>query len=261
MDNADFIRTAEKIYKENSLMFGFAFWKYREHMKSGDVFDVIVDGVRHMYVISKNRLVYYWSDDDRMIIDDKRLSEFSILTLNSKYRVYIDKLRETHAVNEGVAQVYDMSYKENKFTDDYFTDYFNFSQDCYQEALDIINEDGRQMSLDYIKSFTKLSVFDRNLWVLVRNKTSGEAVSIGISVYDNVIKETDLEWIFVKKEHQGKRVGRMLIAETVRRAIGKSDIIRVGGIADDFYYKCGFQISTDQGFWLKKYGSTAGWWD
>ena len=78
------------------------------------------------------------------------------------------------------------------------------------------------------------------MWLWVRGRASNEPLALGISTYQASIRECYLDWIQVLPEYQGCGLGRLLVSETVKRAIGKSDIIRVTGMADDFYRKCGF---------------------
>lgn len=263
--NTDFILSAEKTYKENPQKFGFAFWKHRELLKSADLFEEVVSGCIHMYAINKNRLVYYWSEDNRMVISKDRLAGFDLLYLHSKYIDSITGLTDTHNISDGNALIYNKNFKETKINKCYYADSFNFNNtDDYIETADIINNstfEGGNMTTEKIKGFTKLPVFDGNLWFFVKEKETGKPVGIGISIYDKDIRETELEWIYVQSDHHGKGVGRILIKETVHRAKDKSDIIRVGGVADDFYIKCGFETKTDQWLWVKRKDSNIGWWD
>ena len=117
------------------------------------------------------------------------------------------------------------------------------------------------MTPERIKEFTTLPTFDKDVWVLVKETKTNIPVSIGICIHDNRIKETELDWIYVHKDHQRKKVGRMLISEIIRRSIPKSKIIRVGGVADEFYIKCGFNIKTEPWLWIPKKDTKVGWWD
>ena len=264
-NNTGFILSAEKTYKENPQKFGFAFWKYRELLKSADLFKEVVNGRIYMFAINKNRLIYYWSEDNHMVIPKNRLMDFDLLYIHEKYIDSITGLKETHDINDGIALIYDKYFKENRINKCYYVDSFNFNSiDDYINAADIINNStsgGGNMTPEKIKEFTKLPVFDRNLWIFVKEKETKKPVSIGISIYDKDIHEAELEWIYVQPDHHGKGVGRMLIQEIVRRAKDKSDIIRVGGIADDFYVKCGFKIKTDPWLWVKRKDSDVSWWD
>jgi GNAT superfamily N-acetyltransferase len=74
----------------------------------------------------------------------------------------------------------------------------------------------------------------------VKSRASKEAVAMVISTYLASIRECYLDWIQVLPAYQGRGLGRLLVSETIKRAIGKSDIICVTGMVDDFYRKCGF---------------------
>ena len=265
-NNYKFIAEAEKIYMEDSRRFGFAFWKYRELLKTANVFEKVVDGCTHMYAVNKNKLIFYWSDNNRMIIPKEQLIDFDIIYIPAKYKKSITVLENTHDIHEGFLQIYNNNFTETKSNENYYVDSFDFNGvDDFKRAADVLNDDSPvhkgNMSVDRLKSFTKLLVYDGNLWVFVKEKATNEPVSISISVYDKKLRQTDVEWVGVRYKHQGKRVGRMLMAETVRRAKTKSDIIQVGGIVDDFYRKCGFEIKTEPQLWIKKKGSNASWWD
>ena len=83
-------------------------------------------------------------------------------------------------------------------------------------------------------------MFDGTLWIWVRTRESNESVGLAISTYQETIKETYLDWIQVLPSYQRMGIGKMLVGETINRAIDKSDIIRVTGMADGFYERCGF---------------------
>lgn len=86
----------------------------------------------------------------------------------------------------------------------------------------------------------------------MKNIKSDKPVAIGIAVYDKEICETELEWIYVDSTYHGKGIGRMIVHELVRRSQDVSRTIRVRGVADEFYIKCGFIKKTDEWFWVKK---------
>jgi GNAT superfamily N-acetyltransferase len=53
------------------------------------------------------------------------------------------------------------------------------------------------------------------------------------------VKETDLDWIFIRPSHHGRGAGRFLIQQIVNRSADRSNVIRVGGTVE-FYKRCGF---------------------
>ena len=99
------------------------------------------------------------------------------------------------------------------------------------------------MTSSRVKRMVSFSAFDPSLWFFVQDAESGKNVAVSISAYSPEVRETDLDWIFVLPEYQGKGAGRFLINETIRRCRDKSDIIRVGGTVE-FYRRCGFVDDT-----------------
>jgi GNAT superfamily N-acetyltransferase len=99
---------------------------------------------------------------------------------------------------------------------------------------------------------TAYSAFEPSLWFFVRDRELQELAAISISAYNAEIRQTDLDWIFVSPEYQGKGCGRFLVNETIRRCRDKSDSICVGG-TEEFYRRCGF-IDFEQWVWAAKEG-------
>lgn len=66
-----------------------------------------------------------------------------------------------------------------------------------------------------------------------------EVIALSISEYNEEVKQTDLDWIYVSPSHHGKGAGRFLVEQTIERCKAKSEDICVGGTVE-FYRKCGF---------------------
>lgn len=262
----NFIEKAEKIYTASPQKFGFAFWKYRELLKDAQIFDEAIDQITYMYAINDNRLIYYWSEDENLIIPRDELSKFDLIYIHSKYKNSLRHLEGSHDINLGNALIYNSNYQKDIDNDSFYVETVDFNESrLFKIIADIINNSSFGtdifLSPDYIQKLIFLPVFDPNFWILVFEKQSKTPVAAGICIYDSKIKETEIEWLYVHKEYHGLGIGRMLINEIIRKAKDKSNLIRVGGVADEFYIKCGFGLKTDEWMWIKRKGSNAGWWE
>lgn len=103
-----------------------------------------------------------------------------------------------------------------------------------------------QVSNQQIKGYKKTIVYNANLWILVREKSTGKYVGSGIADYDDRIKELVLEWIQVLPEYRERRIGQAIVNELLHRMQGVADFATVSGKIDNItnpevlYRRCGF---------------------
>lgn len=114
-------------------------------------------------------------------------------------------------------------------------------------VVEVINRSYTDLSvtLEQIEGYTQTSVYDRNLWVLVREEQTGICVGCGIADFDAEIGELILEWIQVLPDYRKKGIGRAIVNTLLHRA-KKAAFATVSGKADDptcperLYRSCGF---------------------
>jgi len=104
---------------------------------------------------------------------------------------------------------------------------------------------------DTVRNWTKSPAFDPSLWMWAVDRDTGCRVGASVSNYNPRMRETDLDWFYVLPAYQGRGIGRMLVDETIRRSRARSSIIRLSGVADEFYMKCGFR-RTDRWFVIRQ---------
>lgn len=230
-----------------------AFWKVQRMVRAAATYRVTAGPYTARYAIAGdragkgdgNRLVFYGSEDrDRVLLSPADLQALDFLVLHEDfYRVIAGELAGCR-VQESRPLIYEGAAPPAVTPNDaYAVTPFDADRDGADAmAAALINRcyEGHRHTAAEVAGWREQPVFDPNLWLWVQHKATGEPVGLGISTHQPDIRETYLDWIQILPSHHGRGLGRMLVGETLRRALPKSDIIRVTGIADAFYKKCGF---------------------
>ncbi len=217
-----------------------------------------------LYAVKSGKLLFYWADKAKpFAIPANKLKQFQLLNLHHRYAYALEDLAETHEIKEYTPLSYAMPpEKEEKTCDGFCTVTLN-SQNTHSRAAiaGVINESTRgSLTAESIKAWTTNNAFAPELWIGAIDKKTNNLVGVGISTYFSSVMETDLDWFYVRRSYQGRGIGTMLVQETISRCRRKSHIIRVAGIAEDFYIKCGF-ARRDKWYYLTQKSAHAEWWD
>jgi predicted N-acetyltransferase YhbS len=262
----DFLKAAQTKYKQNPYgTSGFAFWKVEEQIRRAATYQ-ITDSHNNecLYAVINGKLVFYWTEYAKpFLIPLDELERFNLVSLHHRYEYVVEALKESHTINS----YYPLSFSgylnsKRVINEDFHVVTLDFKNPQALSAIaDIINESTNgDLTSKSIEKWTEISVFDPELWIGAIDKKSNNMVGVGISTYNPSVQETDLDWFYVRKIFQGKRIGTMLLQETISRCIKKSREIRVAGTADEFYVKCGF-VPRDSWYYLTKKSTNVGWWD
>ena len=181
--------------------------------------------------------VPYWKAENIVIPPDMKIlhdNDFSAEILSD----YIDEkyFRLYHNLKE-IAKV---------ITDDF--EITTAVRKDIKAVVRIINGSYTDISVnkELIKSYTKTPVYNENLWVMVKERTTGKFVGCGLADYDSEAKELVLEWIQVLPQYRGKKIGQLIVTELLFRMKGVADFATVSGKVDNatnpeaLYRKCGF---------------------
>ena len=266
MRKADFSRLVRAKYINDPFgVSGIAFWKVQEQIIKADTFQVDTPqaGIC-LYAVVNQKLVFYWSENEEpFIIPEQELKDFRLLSLHSRFEGAVTNLEDTHTINTYSP----LNYEGDPSRDEKGNDNIQIvtidkqNRENFADIANIINEHtGGRFTPEFIESWTALSVYTPDLWIGAIDKRTSDLVGVGISTYNPAVMETDLDWFYVRKNHQGCGVGRMLVRETISRCRKKSGIIRVAGQADEFYEKCGF-VRKDRWYYLTKKSAKVEWWD
>ena len=102
------------------------------------------------------------------------------------------------------------------------------------------------ISSEELVGYQTHAVYDRELWIAVKECGRDEIIASGIAELDADIKEGILEWIQVSPEYRGKGLGKFVVNELFWRMKDKAEFVTVSGKVDnptnprDLYLACGF---------------------
>ncbi len=242
-----FVDRVRELYRRDPAgVSSIAYWKLEGFLRESEVHEVIEGGETHLYAVRGDQLVFYWSErGGPMVLDTDRLRGFDLLVLHERCETAVAPLADTHHVFPSVALFFDPASAPPPVANPaYEVCGFDFAREQeYEDLARLIRETESRMSLPAaaVRSWRDGPAFDPALWLWVRERATGIPVAVGVANYYAPVRETDLDWIYVLPAHQGRGVGRMLIAELIARSRERSDTIRVSGQADGFYMKCGFR--------------------
>jgi len=238
----DFLRKYKQLFLDGTPGIAvFAYWKVKYLIENGECF--YLPDYDCWYMIRDGHFLVYYSPDNLMHIPAEELNGLECISLPAAMYDSIKERLTGFNVSYDWGLRYDFCYRpRERDAQRYEAVDFDFSgRRHYRKAAEIIGG----LKAKNIRKMTTYTAFDASLWFFVREKGTGELAAISISAYDAEVRQTDLDWIAVAPEFQGRGCGRFLIGETIRRCKGKSDSICVGG-AVAFYRKCGF---TDYELW------------
>ncbi len=224
-----------------------SYWKIKQLIEEGETYFLPESDC--IYMIRNRHLLVYDAPDNRMHLSADELNALDCLSLPaSLYDSVKDRLTGFEAHSAWRLR-YDFSYHPSARPSTRYEavdfDFANPDHDAQAAAI-ISGGDPNAFNANRVRKMTTYTAFDPSLWFFVRDMATGEFAAVSISEYDEDVKQTDLDWIYVAPAYQGKGCGRFLMEETVRRCRDKSDDICVAGTVD-FYRKCGF---VNAGLWV-----------
>ncbi len=257
INNQEFIEQVKQLYlRAPGQVANIAFHKLESFLLESETQQLGEGDKRCLFAVRNNQLIFYYSEQKQhFLLPTELLRYLDFLVLHEDYYRLVSDSLLGFVADENCTLFYDQKFQPPLLTDQrYLVNDFDFQRDAdFITAAEIITgtKTGYTVTPERVRRWTSDKAFDPSLWLLARDRQSGKAVGVGISCYYAPVREADLDWFFVDPRLQGLGIGRMLIAETVSRCLPKSDIIRLAGIADGFYQKCGFQRG-DKWFVVRK---------
>lgn len=117
------------------------------------------------------------------------------------------------------------------------------------EVVSIINKcyTDIKVNLEQVISWTKLEVFNENLWIFIIDTNTQQPIGLGIAELDKEVREGMLEWIQILPEYRGLRLGKALVTQLLLNISNQVDFVTVSGKVDNktnpekLYRRCGFE--------------------
>lgn len=249
IDNQAFIDQVRALYlRDPGATSNIAYHKLEGLLKESITYRIDAGATQCLYSLRQDQLVFYWSSQkERFLVPRAQLDKLNFLVLHGDYYHLVADTFSNLAAQESYPLFYDFAFQQALPASEHYevTDFDFVADSDYVNAAEIITgtNTGYTVTPERVRGWLDDRAFDPTLWLLVKERQSGQAVGVGISGYYASMREADLDWFFVDPAHQGRGIGRMLIAATVARCLPKAQIIRLSGIADGFYQKCGFKAS------------------
>lgn len=154
-------------------------------------------------------------------------------------------------------------YKD--FTDEqYFRLYHNFKEiqrsscdtveivtatpDMIDKFVCIINASYSDLTVtrEQMQSYLSTPVYNPDLWILLKDKSTNKFIGGGIADYDKEAGEMIIEWIQVLPDYRKRGYGQIIVNNLLSRMAGVAKFATVSGKVDNptkpenLYRKCGF---------------------
>lgn len=106
--------------------------------------------------------------------------------------------------------------------------------------------DDLSVTKEQLEGYQKTPVYRSELWVILKEKSSGIVVAGGIADYDREIGELILEWIQVLPSWRGRGYGQIIVNCLLTRMLGIAKFATVSGKVNNptnpqsLYRRCGF---------------------
>jgi GNAT superfamily N-acetyltransferase len=265
VNSRDFIERVRALYEDNpGYISSIPFWKLEEMLARSRTHETVEGANTCLYAVDGDRLVFYWSDNsEEFMLTPEDTASFSFLVLHEDFYRLAETQLTHYEASPTYTLFYDFSFEDANDAGSRAAGYsltgFDFGRDQEYEALaDLIKETDSHYRLtgERARQWTKSPAFDPALWLWAVERGTGSRVGAAVSNHNPGMRETDLDWFYVLPVHQGKGIGRMLVRETIDRSKERSKVIRLGGVADEFYMKCGFRRK-DKWFIVRKRSLTS----
>lgn len=123
------------------------------------------------------------------------------------------------------------------------------SDNDLNEVVSIINKcyTDINVNLEQVISWTKLEVFNENLWIFIIDNNTKQPIGLGIAELDKEVREGMLEWIQVLPEYRGLKLGQAIVNRLLFNFSNHVDFVTVSGMVNNktnpekLYRRCGFE--------------------
>lgn len=171
------------------------------------------------------------------------------ITIPDNMKIVHENVFSAEMLNEYEDETYFRLYHSMKeLTKPEGYDIVTASPEDIETIVSIINASytDLQVSNEQMQSYTKTPVYRPDLWILLKESSTGICVGCGIADFDSEAKELILEWIQVLPQYRGKNIGTAIVKELLWRGKDFAQFATVSGKVENktkpeaLYRKCGF---------------------
>ncbi len=250
MNIESFSEALTKVYVKNPCMTqATALWKTLEQIDNfHSEFTLEEDGVKSLQLWNESMLHTFWNRDKKYIdIGEKDLGQFNMILVHQSQ--FNDNIKEQFPNKKSYFKLIhnNKDIIDIDIPEDYYIRNVNINTET-QMVSDLICNcyDDIKPNVNEVIKWTKHPVFRNNLWIWIIEKKTEKPVALGIAELDMNIKEGALEWIQVLPDYHGKKLGKVLVIELLKRLEPYADFTTVSGEVDNItnperlYRSCGF---------------------
>lgn len=123
------------------------------------------------------------------------------------------------------------------------------SPDRLDNLVETINASYADLSVtkEQLESYMKTPVYSPDLWILLKDSSSGKYIGSGIADYDKDVGELIIEWVQVLPEYRNRGYGKVIVNYLLNKMQDAAKFATVSGKINDsthperLYRKCGFK--------------------
>ncbi len=248
METQSFSQALTKTYVDNPCRVqATALWKTLGQIENfHSSFSMEKDQVKSLKIWNETMLHTFW-DRDYIDINDEDLKDFNMLLvhqsqLNDNMKEQFPNKKSYFKLMHNNKDIIDINIPE-----EYYIREVNINTEL-QMVSDLICScyDDIKPNANEVIKWTKHPVFHNNLWIWIIEKKTERPVALGIAEIDMKIKEGALEWIQVLPDYHGKKLGKVLVVELLKRLKPYANFTTVSGEVNNLtnperlYRSCGF---------------------
>ena len=243
---------------------GFALWKIEAQLPAATLhLFPSKRGQTGLMAINRGKLVLLWGPQPlSAALAADRLRQLRLLNLHGRYDDALPWLQPTHTIHAYRALIFRGRVRQAVRRDAtlILREIDTGDDAALAVVARLVAAAGGGATPAQVAGWTAGPAFAPELWLGAYERGRDELLGVGISTFNTDVAEVDLDWFYVHPTAQQRGIGTRLVRETIDRCFDRAQIIRVAGVADRFYERCGFTPCATW-YYVARKGSGVQWWE